>query len=160
LAVYIDGCIFEETAMSEMVLTSVNARRGGRKSLVTGRVLSGLAALFLTFDAGIKLVVGPGAVENTVALGYTPSVIVPLGVLQGILLALYLVPRTAVLGAVLWTGYLGGAVATHVRLDNPLFTHVLVPIYVAAFLWGGLWLRDWRARVMLAPPASPDLPGA
>jgi hypothetical protein len=69
------------------------------------------------------------------------------------LLAVYLVPRTAILGAVLWTGYLGGAVATHGRIDNPLFTHVLFPIYVAVFLWGGLWLRDWRVRATLAPPA-------
>ena len=56
-------------------------------------------------------------------------------------LVVYLVPRTAVLGAVLWTGYLGGAIATHVRVENPLFTHVLFPVYVAALLWGGLWLR-------------------
>jgi hypothetical protein len=124
--------------MSEMVLTGPHAIPGGRTSLMTGRVLSGLAVLFLTFDAGFKLVVGPGAVEGTVALGYSASIIVPLGVLQVVLLVVYLVPRTAVLGAILWTGYLGGAVATHVRIDNPLFTHVLFPIYVAAFLWGGL----------------------
>jgi DoxX-like family len=120
-------------------------------SLVIGRVLSGLAVLFLIFDAGFKLLGGPGAVEGTVTLGYSPSIIVPLGVLQVALLAVYLVPRTAILGAVLWTGYLGGAVATHVRIDNPLFTHVLFPIYVAAFLWSGLWLRDSRVRVTLAP---------
>lgn len=70
-------------------------------------------------------------------------------IIQGICLILYLVPRTAVLGAVLWTGYLGGAIATHVRVGSPLFSHVLFPIYVAAFLWIGLWLRDWRVRAML-----------
>ena len=75
----------------------------------------------------------------------------PLGILQLVLLALYLVPRTALLGAVLWTGYLGGAVATHVRVGNPLVSHVLFPVYVAALLWGGLWLRDRRTRALLAP---------
>ena len=64
-------------------------------------------------------------------------------------LILYLVPRTAPLGAVLWTGYLGGAIATHVRVGNPLFSHTLFPIYVAAMLWGGLWLRDARVRRLL-----------
>jgi len=59
------------------------------------------------------------------------------------------IPRTAVLGAILWTGYLGGAIATHVRVANPLFTHVLFPIYVAVFIWAGLWLRDPRVRAML-----------
>jgi hypothetical protein len=150
-------CTFEEVLMSEVVVTRTHAVPGSRTSVVTGRVVSGLAVLFLVFDAGFKLVGGPGAVEGTVALGYAPSIIVPLGILQVILLAVYLVPRTAVLGAVLWTGYLGGAVATHMRIDNPLFTHVLFPIYVAAFLWGGLWLRDWRVRAMLAPPHSAGL---
>lgn len=69
--------------------------------------------------------------------------------LQLVLLVCYLVPRTAPLGAILWTGYLGGAIATHVRLLNPLFTHILFPVYVAALLWGGLWLRDARVRALL-----------
>jgi len=68
---------------------------------------------------------------------------------QLVCLAVYLVPRTAVLGAVLWTGYLGGAIATHVRVGNPLFSHVLFPIYVAAFIWGSLWLREPRLRALL-----------
>ena len=89
------------------------------------------------------------AVEGTTTLGYPASVVLPLGIVQAICLVLYVVPRTSVLGAVLWTGYLGGAIATHVRLDNPLFTHVLFPIYVALLLWGGLWLRDRRVRVLL-----------
>jgi hypothetical protein len=101
-------------------------------------------------DAGMKLLGARAAVEGTAQLGYSDNVIFPLGVIQAICLILYIVPRTAVLGAVLWTGYLGGAIATHVRLGNPLFTHVLFPIYVAALLWGGLWLRDRRVRAMLA----------
>ena len=115
-----------------------------------GRVLSGLAVLFLVFDATMKVLRLPAAVDGTVALGYPASVIVPLGIVQIALLVLYLIPRVAPLGAILWTGYLGGAIATHVRLENPLFTHVLFPIYVAALLWGGLWLRDARVRALLA----------
>jgi hypothetical protein len=116
----------------------------------TGRILSGIAVLFLIFDAGLKLSGSDMAVKSTQDLGYPASVVVPLGLLQLALLAGYLVPRIAPLGAVLWTGYLGGAIATHVRLENPLFTHVLFPIYVAALLWGGLWLRDGRVRTLLS----------
>ncbi|HEY0997133.1 MAG TPA: DoxX family protein [Gemmatimonadaceae bacterium] len=92
---------------------------------------------------------GPEALAGTTQLGYPASVVFPLGVLQLVLLVCYLVPRTAPLGAILWTGYLGGAIATHVRLLNPLFTHILFPVYVAALLWGGLWLRDARVRALL-----------
>ncbi|MEJ7727750.1 MAG: DoxX family protein [Polyangiaceae bacterium] len=122
-----------------------------RAALWTGRVLSGVAVLFLAFDGGFKLFAPPAAIEGTKVLGWAPNTIVPLGILQIALLAIHLVPRTAVLGAVLWTGYLGGAVATHVRLGNPLFSHILFPVYVAAFLWVGLALRDRRARALLGP---------
>lgn len=123
--------------------------------LWTGRVLSGLAVLFLTFDAGFKLVVSPEAVQGTLDLGYPVTVLPILAVLELLCLTLYLVPRTAVAGAVLWTGYLGGAIATHLRLGNPLFTHTLFPIYVAVLLWGGLWLRDRRVAALIAPRSTP-----
>jgi hypothetical protein len=116
------------------------------KALWAGRILSGIGALFLAMDATFKLFTTPEAIQGTTELGWSPSIIVPLGILQLTLLVIYLVPRTAILGAVLWTGYLGGAIATHVRIDNPLFSHVLFPVYVAIFLWGGLWLRDSRLR--------------
>lgn len=122
---------------------------GSRKALWAGRVLSGLAVLFLGADATGKLLQVPDVVEGTTILGYSASVILPLGVLQLVCLTFYVIPRTAVLGAVLWTGYLGGAIATHVRVGNPLFSHTLFPIYVAALLWGGLWLRDRRIRAVL-----------
>ena len=112
-------------------------------------MLSGLAVLFLTFDAAIKLLRLPVAVEGTTQLGYPADVVQPIGLLQVVCLVTYLVPRTSVLGAVLWSGYLGGAIATHVRLGNPLFSHVLFPVYVALLLWGGLWLRDRRLRGLL-----------
>ncbi len=119
------------------------------KARWVGRVLSGLAALFLTFDAVVKLLELPPAVKGTIELGYPPSVLFGLGVVLAACVVVYLVPRTAVLGAVLLTGYLGGAVATHVRVGNPLFSHTLFPIYVAALIWGGLWLRDARVRAAL-----------
>ena len=114
--------------------------------LWAGRVMTGLAALFLLFDATVKVLALPLAVDATAELGYAASVVVPLGVLQLALLVLYLVPPTAVLGAVLWTGYLGGAVATHVRVGAPLLGQTLFPTYVAALLWGGLWFRDATLR--------------
>ena len=87
-------------------------------------------------------------VNGTVQLGFPASSVLPLGLIELVCLVLYLVPRTSVMGAILWTGYLGGAIATHLRLGNPMFSHVLFPLYVAAFLWGGLWLRDPRARAI------------
>jgi hypothetical protein len=106
--------------------------------------------LFLAFDAAMKLLQVPMAVEGTIQLGYPASSLLVIGLIQVVCLAVYLVPRTAILGAVLWTGYLGGAIATHLRVGNPLFTHMLFPIYVAALLWGGLWLRDRRLRGVFA----------
>ena len=126
-----------------------------KRDLWIGRVLSGFAVLFLTFDAAIKLLRLPMAIDGTTQLGYPAGVVLPLGVIQLVCLALYVIPRTSVLGAVLWTGYLGGAIATHVRLGNPLFTHVLFPVYVALLLWGGLWLRDARLRTLLPLGSDP-----
>jgi DoxX-like family len=120
-----------------------------RKALWTGRILSGLAAAFMAMDGMMKVLELPVAVEGTVKLGFPPGVIFGLGLIQLAMLALYLIPRTAALGAVLWTGYLGGAIATHVRLGNPLFSHVLFPTYVAAFFWLGLWMRDLNLRAVL-----------
>ena len=114
-----------------------------------GRGMTGLAVLFLLMDAGMKLLEAAPAMETTTGLGYPAHVVFWLGVLQAVLLVLYLVPATSVLGAVLWTGYLGGAVATHVRVESPLLTHTLFPVFIAGLLWGGLWLRDRRLRALL-----------
>lgn len=129
---------------------SPSAAAPSRRAVLAGRCLSGLVVLFLAFDLTIKLARVPEALAGTAELGYPPGVVFPLGLVQLVCLALYLVPRTAPLGAVLWTGYLGGAIATHVRVGNPLATHTLFPIYVAALLWGGLWLRDARVRGLFA----------
>jgi len=120
------------------------------KAIWTGRILSGIAVLFLAFDAAMKLFAMAPAVETTGQLGYPASTLLPIGIIQVVCLILYLIPRTAVLGAVLWTGYLGGAIATHVRVGSPLFSHILFPIYIAAVLWGGLWLRDRRVAALIA----------
>jgi len=115
-----------------------------------GRVFSGLAAAFLAFDSVGKLLQLKPVMQGTAQLGYSTEAVFPLGIVLLACVVIYLVPRTAVLGALLLTGYLGGAVATHVRVGNPLFTHVLTPTYFAALIWGGLMLRDARVRA-LAP---------
>jgi hypothetical protein len=116
-----------------------------------GHAVSGLAVAFLAFDTWMKFAAPPVALAGTAELGWQPHHMGALGVLSLACLALYLVPRTAVLGAVLWTGYLGGAVAAHLRLDHPLLSHTLFPVYVAALLWGGLYLRDARVRALVGP---------
>ena len=115
----------------------------------TGAGLSGLAVPFLLFDSAGKLLQVQPVIDGTLALGYPREVVLPLGVILFACVAVYAMPRTAVLGAILLTGYLGGAVATHVRVGSPLFSHVLFPTYVAAAVWGGLILRDPRLRIFL-----------
>jgi hypothetical protein len=114
-----------------------------------GLALSGLAVAFLLFDAVAKLLRLPPVIQGTIQLGYPPEIVFGLGATLLACLLAYVHPRTSVLGAVLLTGYLGGAVATHVRVGNPVCTHVLFPTYVAAFVWGGLVLREPRLRAVL-----------
>ena len=120
-----------------------------RKRLWAGRIISGLPSLFLLLDGIAKLVKPAVVVEGTVKLGYPETVIVPLGIVLLTCTILYVIPRTSVLGAILLTGYLGGAVATHVRVADPLFTHVLFPVYLGVLIWGGLYLRDDRVRSLI-----------
>lgn len=124
-----------------------------RKARWTGRIMTGLVAAFLAFDAIIKLVMIQPVIDGARLLGYPPSTMVTMGVLLLGSLIIHLIPRTALIGAVLLTGYLGGAIATHIRVENPLFSHTLFPTYVAALVWGGLYLRDRRVRALLAPRA-------
>ncbi|HEX7977803.1 MAG TPA: DoxX family protein [Gemmatimonadaceae bacterium] len=120
-----------------------------RRSVIAGRVLTGIVALLLTLDAGVKLVGAKAAVEGSAQLGFTPQQVFVIGIIAVVCLVLYLIPRTAPIGAVLWTGYFGGAIVTHFRLGNPLFTHVLFPIYVSILIWGSLYLRDPRVRAVV-----------
>jgi hypothetical protein len=120
-----------------------------KTSLWAGRIMSGLVVLFMFFDSAIKLLnLGP-AVEGTARLGYPVSLVVPIGVVLFVCTVLYAIPRTSILGAILLTGYLGGAVASNVRMGNPLFGYVLFPVYVGVLLWGGLFLRDARLRALI-----------
>ncbi len=119
------------------------------KSVWIGRAVSTLPVLFLLFDGVAKLLKPDFVVDATLKLGYPEGAIVGIGIVLLAATALYLIPATSVLGAILLTGYLGGAVASHVRVGNPWFTHTLFPIYVALFLWGGLYLRDARLRAWI-----------
>ena len=118
-------------------------------ALWMGRALSCIAALALFADSLGKLVEIQPVIDATMALGYPRQSVFLTGVVLFTCVLVYVIPRTSVLGALLLTAYLGGAVATHVRVESPLFTHVLTPTYVAAFLWGGLLLRDRRLRQFL-----------
>jgi len=120
-----------------------------KTQLWAGRILSALAVLFCLFDGAMKLAKPPFVVHATLQLGYQESAIVGIGVTLLVCTLLYIVPRTSALGAVLLTGYLGGAVASNVRAGMPLFNAVF-PIIVASLLWAGLWLRDLRVRGLLS----------
>lgn len=122
-----------------------------KAALWTGRVLNGIAVLFLLFDTSLKIFANPEAVKGTAELGFPSYALLTIGVIELICLVAFLIPRTAVLGAILWTGYLGGAIATHLRMNSPLLTHTLFPIYVAVLIWGGLALRDRRVLACLKP---------
>jgi hypothetical protein len=117
--------------------------------LWTGRIMSALPALFLLIDGVGKLVKSAPVVQGTLQLGYPESVLLGLGIVLLACTVLYVIPRTAILGAILLTGYLGGAIATHVRVGSPLFSHILFPVYLAVLLWGGLYLRDERLRALI-----------
>ena len=121
------------------------------RSARAGTLLMALPVLFLLFDSTIKLLVIQPVVDSFRQLGWPVHLAATLGALELICLILYLVPRTAPLGAVLLTAYLGGAVATHVRIGSPLLTHVLFPVYVAVLLWIGLLLREPRLRAVTVP---------
>jgi len=116
--------------------------------LWAGRVMTALAALFLLVDGVMKLMKPDIVVKTTVQLGYPESVILGLGIVLLACTVLYLIPRTSVLGAILLTGYLGGAVASHVRVEDGVFA-VLFPVILGALLWGGLVLRDGQLRAFL-----------
>jgi hypothetical protein len=111
--------------------------------------MTALPVLFLLFDSVIKLIRIDPVAQSFAQLGYPVHLAVAIGVIELVCLAAYVVPRSSVLGAILLTGYLGGAVATHVRVGSPLWSHVLFPIYVAALLWGGLYLREGRLRALV-----------
>jgi len=117
-------------------------------ALWTGRGLSTLFVLFMLFDVAIKLLRLPIVEASMAQLGYPAGLGLPIGVIEALALVLYLIPRTAVLGAVLFTGVFGGAIASHLRVGDPLFSHTLFGVWLGLFAWGGLWLRDARLRAL------------
>lgn len=123
-------------------------RPGSPAMLWSGRIISALAVLFFLFDGVMKLFKPPIVVTSTVDLGYRESVIVPLGVVLITCTLIYIIPRTSALGAILLTGYLGGAVATHVRVGSGAFP-IVFPIIFGVLVWGGLFLRDGRLRGLI-----------
>jgi hypothetical protein len=120
-----------------------------KKGLWAGRILSGLVVVFLIPDGIIKFIKPAPVVEAFAHLGWPLSTSVTLGIILLLCTVLYAIPRTSVLGAILLTGYLGGAVATHLRIGDPLFSHILFPTYLGILLWLGLYLRDERLRALI-----------
>jgi hypothetical protein len=120
-----------------------------KKSLWAGRVMSALPAMLLLFSGIMKLTGMDAVLEGFAKLGYPASLILGIGIVEIACVVLYVIPRTAVLGAILVTGYLGGAVATHVRVGDPLFSQALMPFYLGVLVWGGIYLRDDRLRALI-----------
>jgi hypothetical protein len=117
--------------------------------LWTGRIMSGLVIAFMLLDGAMKLVPLDVVVTTSEQMGIPGNLARTLGVIGLICTVLYAVPRTSVLGAVLLTGYLGGAIASHLRLGDPIFTHTLFGLYLGLLVWGGLYLRDIRLRALI-----------
>jgi hypothetical protein len=118
---------------------------------IAGYTMSGVVIAFMLLDGGMKLVPLDVVIKSTAELGYPPSPELArgLGIVALLCTALYAFPRTSVLGAILLTAYMGGTVATHLRVGNPLFSHMLFGVYLAVLTWGGLYLRDARIRAIL-----------
>src|SRR5579872_5243266 len=122
-----------------------------RPALWLGRVLSGMVILFMLFDGAIKLVPWPIVTETMDRMGYgsSESLARSLGAISLVCTVLYAIPPTSFVGAILLTGYLGGAMASHVRIGSPLFSHVLFGFYLGVMVWAGLWLRDGKLRALM-----------
>ena len=128
--------------------TDISAKGTSKAMLWTGRILSGWAILFFLFDGVMKLFKPAVVITATLGLGFPESEIIGIGVVALISTVLYAVPRTTIFGAILLTGYLGGAIASKVRIEAPLFDIVFALVF-ALFIWGGLWLRDPQLRALM-----------
>jgi len=124
--------------------------KSNKKQVIAGWVLSVLVILFMLLDGIIKFLKPAEVITTTVdELGYSEQHIFTLGVLALTATLLYAIPRTSILGAILLTAYFGGAIASHLRIDNPIFTHTLFTVYIGIFAWGGLWLRNMKLRRLI-----------
>jgi len=142
---------FKTTRQEKIMPTIAETEPVSKPARWTGHVLSGLVIVFLLFDGAIKLVPWPVVTETMDRMGYGSSETLArsLGIVTIACTVLYSVPPTSILGAILLTGYLGGAIASHVRIGSPLFTHVLFGFYLGLMVWGGLWLRDPALRNLI-----------
>ena len=133
--------------MTAVVDTPVPAP--GRISTIAGWTLTGLFSAFMLFDVGIKLARHPMVEQSGAELGLPPGSGFGIGLMEGLIVALYLFPRTSMLGAVLIAALMGGTAGVHVANGNPLFSHILFGPYLALAAWSGLWLRDREVRALL-----------
>jgi DoxX-like family len=140
--------------MSVLSAPTTSARPVSRAASRTGTVLTVLLALFFLFDAVPKLLQLPVVVEATRQMGFASSAVPVIGAVLLVCVALYLVPRTAILGAVLLTGYLGGAICAQLRIEAPLFSTMLFPVYMGVAVWGALYLRSPQLRRVVAEIVS------
>jgi hypothetical protein len=129
--------------------TLVQTNQTSNAALWIGRVMSGLVIAFMLLDGAMKLVPLDVVVTTSEQMGIPGSLARMLGILGLICTVLYAVPRTSIIGAILLTGYLGGAIASHLRLGDPIFTHTLFGLYLGLLVWGGLYLRDDRLRALI-----------
>jgi DoxX-like family len=131
--------------------TSIDTTAPSKARLLTGRILTTVTVLFLIMDVVFKFIrpIPPQVLQSITQLGIQPGLLTAIGILLLVCAVLYVVPATSVLGAVLLTGYLGGAVSVHVRVGNPLFGYVLFPVYVGVLMWAGLYLRESRLLALL-----------
>jgi len=135
--------------------TDFQTPSGSKAMLWTGRAMSGVVLLFLVMDGATKLMMIQPVVNATAQIGYPLDLVRPIGIIGLVCAVLYAVPRTAVLGAILTTGLLGGAIASKMRLEEPLFSQVLFGVYVGVLAWGGLYLRDGRLRALFPLRRAP-----
>ena len=132
-----------------MTAMTQTARRSGKGMTIAGWTLSGLFIAFMIFDVTIKLIGHPEVAKAEAQLGLPAASGFGIGVMEAIILILYVVPRTAVLGAILVAALMGGTAAVHLLNGNPLFSHLLFGPYLAVFAWGGMWLRDAQLRSLI-----------
>ncbi len=118
------------------------------KRLLIGRIISGFVILFLAFDSITHIIQIPIVIETFAKLGYSADLALPIGVIELVCLILYIIPKTSILGAILLTGYLGGAVASQLRIGAPILGYVMFPVYTGIMVWGGLYLRDKRLSII------------
>jgi hypothetical protein len=129
--------------------TKSQTATGTKSTIRIGWIMSGIVVAFLMFDGTTKLMMITPVVDATIGIGYPVDVIRPRGIVCLTCAILYAIPRTSILGAILLTGFLGGTVASKVRLEDPLFSQVLFGVYVGILAWGGLYLRDGRLRALI-----------